>query len=326
MTQLDLTTLPPRIRAHKESLIHIVQPPVCTERARHYTQAYQAHLARPLPVRRALALAHHLKERTIWIKHDELIVGNQASQVRAAPLFPEYTVGWIEKEIDELADRPGAGFAVSEADKLAIHALTPFWRGQTVQDRCYGLFTDEQKGLLESGIIKAEGNMTSGDAHLAVNYEQLLALGLDGLKSKVAERRGRLDLADWADLQREQFLQAVAITFDAVSQHIERYAALAHELAPPGARAQSAAASLRPSRSTAPTSPTGPPRPSGRRCSSATSSSSSCRSSPTATRCRLAGWTSTSTPGIAARWNCRNPCHARAPSSCCKGAGSSYWR
>lgn len=231
MTQLDLTTLPPRIRAHKESLIHIVQPPVCTERARHYTEAYQAHLARPLPIRRALALAHHLKERTIWIKHDELIVGNQASQVRAAPLFPEYTVAWIEKEIDELADRPGAGFAVSEADKLAIHALTPFWRGQTVQDRCYGLFTDEQKGLLESGIIKAEGNMTSGDAHLAVNYEQLLALGLDGLKAKVAERRGRLDLADWADLQREQFLQAVAITFDAVSLHIERYAALARELA-----------------------------------------------------------------------------------------------
>ena len=53
MTQLDLNTLSPRIRAHKESLIHIVQPPVCTERARHYTEAYQAHLARPLPVRRA---------------------------------------------------------------------------------------------------------------------------------------------------------------------------------------------------------------------------------------------------------------------------------
>ncbi|XMR35708.1 pyruvate formate lyase family protein [Escherichia coli] len=111
----------------------MVQPPVCTERARHYTEAYQAHLARPLPVRRALALAHHLKQRTIWIKHDELIVGDQASQVRAAPLFPEYTVSWIEKEIDELADRPGAGFAVSETDKAIIHALTPFWRGQTVQ-------------------------------------------------------------------------------------------------------------------------------------------------------------------------------------------------
>ncbi|MGL5812502.1 MAG: formate C-acetyltransferase/glycerol dehydratase family glycyl radical enzyme [Aeromonas sp.] len=231
MTQLDLNTLSPRIRAHKESLIHIVQPPVCTERARHYTEAYQSHLARPLPVRRALALAHHLAERTLWIRHDELIVGNQASQVRAAPLFPEYTVGWIEKEIDELAERPGAGFAVSEADKQVIHGLTPFWRGQTVQDRCFGMFTEEQKALLESGIIKAEGNMTSGDAHLAVNFEELLSKGLEGLQTRVSERRGRLDLADWADLQKEQFLQGVAITLDAVSAHIERYAALAREMA-----------------------------------------------------------------------------------------------
>lgn len=238
MTQLHLTTLSPRIRAHKDSLIHIIQPPVCTERARHYTEAYQAHLARPLPVRRALALAHHLEQRTIWIKHDELIVGNQASQVRAAPLFPEYTVSWIEKEIDELADRPGAGFSVSARDKEAIHALIPFWRGQTVQDRCFGLFTKEQQALLESGIIKAEGNMTSGDAHLAVNYEELLTRGLSGFQAKVAERRQRLDLADWEDLQREQFLHAVAITLTAVSAHITRYATLAREMADNEPRAE----------------------------------------------------------------------------------------
>lgn len=238
MTQLHLTTLSPRIRAHKDSLIHIIQPPVCTERARHYTEAYQAYLARPLPVRRALALAHHLEQRTIWIKHDELIVGNQASQVRAAPLFPEYTVSWIEKEIDELADRPGAGFSVSARDKEAIHAMLPFWRGQTVQDRCFGLFTKEQQALLESGIIKAEGNMTSGDAHLAVNYEELLTRGLSGFQAKVAERRQRLDLADWADLQREQFLHAVAITLTAVSAHITRYATLAREMADNEPRAE----------------------------------------------------------------------------------------
>ncbi|MGL5286731.1 MAG: pyruvate formate lyase family protein, partial [Aeromonas sp.] len=152
MTELNLTRLSDRIRAHKESLIHIIRPPVCIERARHYTEAYQTHMAKPLPLRRALALAHHLRERTIWIKHDELIVGNQASEVRGAPLFPEYTVSWIEKEIDELAERPGASFAVSEQDKAIIHQLTPFWRGQTVQDRCFGLFTDEQKALLDSGI------------------------------------------------------------------------------------------------------------------------------------------------------------------------------
>ncbi|MBJ3813600.1 formate C-acetyltransferase/glycerol dehydratase family glycyl radical enzyme [Shimwellia pseudoproteus] len=231
MTELNLTHLSDRIRAHKQALVHIVKPPVCTERARHYTAIYQAHQDKPLPVRRALALAHHLAERTIWIKHDELIVGNQASHVRGAPLFPEYTVSWIEDEIDTLGDRPGAGFSVTPEDKTVIHQICPWWRGQTVQDRCYGMFTTEQKSLLASGIIKAEGNMTSGDAHLAVNFPLLLEKGLDGLRHKVAERRERLHLTDWDDLHKEQFLKAIDITLAALSEHILRYGAQARQMA-----------------------------------------------------------------------------------------------
>lgn len=231
MTLMQLNTLPERIRAHKQALISIVKPPICTERALHYTQVYQQHMDKPLPVRRALALAHHLAQRTIWIKHDELIIGNQASKVRAAPIFPEYTVSWIEKEIDELADRPGAGFAVSEANKRVLHEVCPWWRGQTVQDRCYGMFTDEQKALLASGIIKAEGNMTSGDAHLAVNFPLLLAKGLDGLREQVRERRTRIDLTQLADLHGEQFLKAIDIVLEAVSLHIVRFANLARTMA-----------------------------------------------------------------------------------------------
>lgn len=231
MTELRLDPLTRRIQAHKDALVHIVKPPVCTERARHYTEAYRQHLDKPIPVRRALALAHHLAERTIWIKHDELIIGNQASEVRAAPIFPEYTVSWIEKEIDDLADRPGAGFAVSEENKRVLHEICPWWRGQTVQDRCYGMFTDEQKALLATGIIKAEGNMTSGDAHLAVNYPLLLEMGLDGLRAKVAERRSRINLTVLDDLHGEQFLKAIDIVLHAVSDHIVRFAALAREMA-----------------------------------------------------------------------------------------------
>ncbi|EOW6845401.1 formate C-acetyltransferase/glycerol dehydratase family glycyl radical enzyme [Cronobacter sakazakii] len=231
MTELNLDFLPERIKAHKAALVQIVRPPVCTERAQHYTAMYQQHQDKPLPVRRALALAYHLANRTLWIKHDELIVGNQASQVRAAPFFPEYTVSWIEKEIDDLADRPGAGFSVSPQDKAVMHEICPWWRGQTVQDRCYGMFTDEQKELLASGIIKAEGNMTSGDAHLAVNFPLLLEKGLDGLRAKVTERRARLLLTDQGDLHKEQFLKAIDITFSALSEHILRYAALASKMA-----------------------------------------------------------------------------------------------
>ena len=231
MTTLDLTTLSARIRAHKQALITLVKPPICTERAQAYTDIYRQHADQPVVVRRALALAHHLRTKQIWIKHDELIVGNLASEVRAAPIFPEYTIGWIEKELDELGDRPGAGFTLSPAHRQVIHDICPFWHGQTVQDRCMAMFTDEHKALMAAGMIKAEGNMTSGDGHLAVDFVSVLTLGLDGLRDKVARRREQLDRADWQDLQREQFLKGVALVLTAVSDYILRYAQLAEQMA-----------------------------------------------------------------------------------------------
>lgn len=48
MTTLNLNTLSERIKAHKTALVHIVKPPVCTERAQHYTEMYQQHMDKPI--------------------------------------------------------------------------------------------------------------------------------------------------------------------------------------------------------------------------------------------------------------------------------------
>ncbi len=228
---MDLNYLPERIQMHKSALVNIVTPPVCTERAEAYTRIYQANEDKPVIMQRALALQEHLRTRTIWIKHDELIVGNQASKVRAAPIFPEYTVRWIEAEIDGLADRPGAGFEVSAQDKEQIHSITPYWRGKTVQDCCYGLYTDEQQEILATTIIKAEGNMTSGDAHLAVDNEKILRLGMSGLIDEVRHYRAENDVSTFEGLKKEQFYKAVEIVLLAIQEHMVSYAELAAKMA-----------------------------------------------------------------------------------------------
>ncbi|WP_418642838.1 formate C-acetyltransferase/glycerol dehydratase family glycyl radical enzyme [Vibrio chaetopteri] len=228
---MEINYLPQRIQDHKRALVNIVTPPICTERAEAYTKVYRENEDKPVIVQRALALEEHLRTRTIWIDNSELIIGNQASRLRAAPIFPEYTVRWIEAEIDGLADRPGAGFHVTEEDKEFIHSLTPYWRGKTVQDRCYGMFTDEQEAILASTIIKAEGNMTSGDAHLAVDNEKILALGLDGLITEVDEYRRSNDISSYEGLKKEQFYKSVDIVLRAIQQHILRFAVLASNMA-----------------------------------------------------------------------------------------------
>ncbi|MGI0117470.1 formate C-acetyltransferase/glycerol dehydratase family glycyl radical enzyme [Zooshikella sp. RANM57] len=229
---MNLDYLPLRIQKHKDALINIIKPPICPERAVAYTRIYQQNPALPVTTKRALALAEHLATRTIWIDNDELIIGNQASYLRAAPIFPEYTVTWLADEIDALADRPGAGFSLSEENKNTLKDVISFWQGKTVQDQCYAEYNDEQKAILDSGIIKAEGNMTSGDAHLAINNEKLLAKGLDGLLADVKQQKQLVTHnADDERLERVHFLEAVHIVIEAVQSHIERYAQLAAEMA-----------------------------------------------------------------------------------------------
>src|SRR5512139_3817773 len=95
-----------RIARLKENILS-VKSTICTERAKIYTKAYQIHEGTPIILKRAYALEKTLKEMSVFIHDGELIVGNQSSTVRAAPVFPEYVTSWIIKELDEFDKRPG---------------------------------------------------------------------------------------------------------------------------------------------------------------------------------------------------------------------------
>ena len=47
---------------------------------------------------------------SIYLEDEQLIIGNQSSGIRRAPLFPEYSWDWIFKEIDEFEKRPSDVF------------------------------------------------------------------------------------------------------------------------------------------------------------------------------------------------------------------------
>jgi len=90
------------------------KPSVCTERALFYTQAYAENEKQPVIIKRALALEKTLKGMTIFIDDGELIVGNQSSKNRAAPIFPEYAVDWLPEEMNDLDKRQGDAFFITE--------------------------------------------------------------------------------------------------------------------------------------------------------------------------------------------------------------------
>ncbi len=222
-------TVSARVQRLKERYLR-TRPTVCTERARFYTEVYRRHAAKPVIVRRALALKETLERMTVTIEQGELIVGNQASRLRAAPIFPEYAVGWILAELEELDKRPGDAFYVTEGDKEELREICAWWQGRTLYERGMELMPGQMREIHEAGIIRAEGNLTSGDGHLAVNFPRILSGGLDGYLRQVRKARAGLEPTDREELLKEQFYLAVEIVLQALQSFIGRFRELARQM------------------------------------------------------------------------------------------------
>lgn len=204
---------------------------ICTERAVLTTEAYKEHEMEQTVLKRAYMLKNVLSKMTIFIEPQTLIVGNQASVNRAAPIFPEYAMEWVANELDKFDKRDGDLFLISEENKKAITEIYPYWKGRTLQDKAYCAYPDHAKRIYDLGIIRNEGNITSGDAHLAVNYEAVLKYGINHFKKRTEQKLEKLNFADFEQMKRSYFYRAVLITIEAVEIFANRYSALAKETA-----------------------------------------------------------------------------------------------
>lgn len=214
---------------------------ICPERARYYTQIYREHADKPVAVKRALALRKTLSEMTIFIEDGGLIVGNQASRLRAAPIFPEYAVEFIVREIDEFDKRPGDRFYPSDEVKKELLEICDYWRGHTTLDKGRSLMSPELREIHSANIIRAEGNLTSGDAHIAVDDRRILTEGLDAYVRRVEALHEECDTTTREGLRRRVFYDSLLISLPALQQFIRRFAELAGELADDSSSALTAA-------------------------------------------------------------------------------------
>lgn len=221
-----------RIKKLRESVLSQT-PMVCIERARFVTEAYKENEAEPVYIKRARALEKTLKNMHIYIKEGELIVGNQASEERTAPVFPEYAVDWMEKELLEKGNfntRDGDNFYLPEQHKEELLEIIQYWKGKTLKDKCMVIMPEEVKVASEIKVIHGEGNMTSGDGHIVPDFEKALRLGLSGIIKETEERLSRVDISENDAFREIAFLKSIVIVNKSIIEFGERYSALAYDL------------------------------------------------------------------------------------------------
>ena len=218
--------LTPRMKQYREAVLD-QKPYICAERAVLVTQSYQQHCNEPAVLKRAYMLENILSHMSIYIEDETCIVGNQASANRAAPVFPEYTMRFIIDELDTFEKRDGDVFYIREETKEALRTIAPYWEHNTLRAKGEALLPEEVSVFMETGFFGMEGKLNSGDAHLAVDYEVLLRLGLKGYRERAVRLKEALDLCVPENIDKYHFYRAVLIVIDAVTDFAHRYAALA---------------------------------------------------------------------------------------------------
>lgn len=223
-------SLTDRMKAFREEVLD-EKPYIDAQRAVLATQVYRENQNQPRVMVRALMLQKILENMSIYIEDKTLIVGNQATKNKNAPIFPEYTMEFVLNELDLFEKRDGDVFYITEETKQQLRDIAPFWENNNLRARGEALLPEEVSVFMETGVFGMEGKLNAGDAHLAVNYEKILAFGLKGYEERVKDLKAKLDLTDPDSIDKNIFYKAVLIVIEAVHQFAQRYSKLSQELA-----------------------------------------------------------------------------------------------
>lgn len=220
----------PRIQRLIDHL-YAKMPEIEADRAVLLTESYRSTEGEPIITRRAKAFQKICEELPIIIRPEELIVGSNSLAPRGCQVFPEYSYQWLEAEFDTVETRSADPFYISEETKQRLRSVYPYWKGKTTSELATSYMTKETLTAMEHNIFTPGNYFYNGIGHFTVKYEEVLAIGFDGIaaKAKTALSACKPGDADYA--RRSHFLNAVITSCNAAVTYAHRYAVLALEMA-----------------------------------------------------------------------------------------------
>lgn len=206
-------------------------PVIESARAKLLTESYKATENEPIITRRAKAFAHILRHIPIIIRDDELIVGSSTLAPRGCQTYPEFSYQWLEDELDTVETRSADPFYIAEETKEELREVHKYWKGKTTSELALSYMAPEAVRAIEHNIFTPGNYFYNGVGHVTVKYEEVLAVGYEGIIKKAEQELSECNVGDGDYAERSHFLQAVILSCQAVIEYARRYSALAQEMA-----------------------------------------------------------------------------------------------
>ncbi len=233
------TTNSERINRLKENLLSSKYE-LCIERMKFFTEIYKRNPNDSEVIKRAKSVAHTLRNMTIFIRQNELLVGNETSKNLGEKInldLQRYDNS-LEKRITfkKLARRKLQPFFIEEKEIEDLLEIIPFWKDKALID------CRINKRLLEEGLIPGTGIISSltpniaiqvgpTEGHLCAGYKKILNLGYKGIIEETELYQNKLDKNDKDFQEKYDFYEAVMIYYKAAIVFSKRFSDLAFSMA-----------------------------------------------------------------------------------------------
>ena len=184
----------------------------------------------PIAVLRAKNFYEICKKKTLYIGDDELIVGERGPLPKAVPTFPELTCHSVE-DLHTLNERELQRYTISQEDiDTYEREVIPYWKGKTQRERIFNHVSKEWEEAYHAGVF-TEFMEQRAAGHTAMDGK-MYHEGLLDVKARIENKIASLDyIYDPEATDKQQELEAMAISCDAAILFAERHAELAEQMA-----------------------------------------------------------------------------------------------
>ena len=219
-----------RVVRLKNMILH-AKPYVESERAVLATEAYKENEQLPAIMRRAKVVEKIFNELPVTIRPDELIVGAVTINPRSTEICPEFSYDWVEKEFDTMAHRVADPFIIEKKTADELHQAFKYWPGKTTSSLAASYMSEGTKESMGNGVFTVGNYFFGGVGHVSVDYGKVLKIGFRGIIDEVTRALEKLDRSTPDYIKKEQFYNAVILSYQAAINFAHRYAQEASRLA-----------------------------------------------------------------------------------------------
>ena len=206
-------------------------PNILIDHAKIATEVYKENPTTPIELKRAMVFKRKLEEMPIFIRKGEFIVGSEGENPGDAQFFPEFSVDWLNSQIDSFELREdNSRFLVKPEVKESLRESISFWNEKSVSEWVKARLPEETKMFIKEKVFASVSGLYYDIGHVMPGYEKVLKYGFAGILSELDEKLKEVDISDINGIKKILFYNSAKITCEAAISFAQRYAEEAEKL------------------------------------------------------------------------------------------------